>query len=145
MTEPTLELGAFNRSRNLYAVLSDRPSAAARERGPSPGAKIPPEPELANQFGVSRTVIRDAVRAPRSRPTLKEADGCRDPRSRRALRMQYLAVSQGRARRLTATRLHAQTRYNRRFPSSQCGFDPCHPLHAMVSALKSHRGTGQFR
>ena len=36
MTEATLELRAFNRSRNLYAVLSDRPSAAARDAGLAP-------------------------------------------------------------------------------------------------------------
>ncbi len=47
----------------------------------------------------------------------------------RALRVQHQAVSQGRSRRITVTRLRAHPRDNTRFPSSECGFDPRRPLH----------------
>lgn len=57
-----LTLDAVHRTPNLYEIVSDRLFAAIRDAHLPPGAKIPTERELAEQFGVSRTVIREAVR-----------------------------------------------------------------------------------
>ena len=62
MADEVLRLDAVDRRPNLYEIVSDRLLAAIREAGLTPGSKIPSERELGEQFGVSRTVIREAIR-----------------------------------------------------------------------------------
>ncbi|HZA03653.1 MAG TPA: FadR/GntR family transcriptional regulator [Propionibacteriaceae bacterium] len=62
MAEEQLRLDAVDRRPNLYEVVSDRLLAAIRQAGLTPGSKIPSERELGEQFGVSRTVVREAIR-----------------------------------------------------------------------------------
>lgn len=57
-----LRLDSVHRNPNLYQVVSARLSEAIKEAGLGPGDKIPSERELGEQFGVSRTVIREAIR-----------------------------------------------------------------------------------
>jgi GntR family transcriptional regulator, transcriptional repressor for pyruvate dehydrogenase complex len=61
MTDP-LNLDPVARTPRLSDVVSQRLLAAIREAGLQAGAKLPSERELGEQFGVSRTVIREAVR-----------------------------------------------------------------------------------
>lgn len=62
MVRPSLQLSAVGRSPSLYEVVSAQLVAAIREAGLAPGTRIPSERDLGEQFGVSRTVIREAVR-----------------------------------------------------------------------------------
>lgn len=62
MNDDALRLKAVDRGPSLYEVVSDRLGAAIREAKLEPGSKIPSERELGDQFGVSRTVIREAIR-----------------------------------------------------------------------------------
>lgn len=62
MTHDALILNTVDRHPNLYEVVSERLVAAIRDAKLPPGAKIPTERELGEQFGVSRTVIREAIR-----------------------------------------------------------------------------------
>src|SRR3712207_1667178 len=62
MPDEVLRLNAVDRGPNLYEIVSDRLLAAIREAGLTPGSRIPSERELGDQFGVSRTVIREAIR-----------------------------------------------------------------------------------
>lgn len=62
MTHDALVLNTVDRNPNLYEVVSERLVAAIRDAKLPPGAKIPTERELGDQFGVSRTVIREAIR-----------------------------------------------------------------------------------
>lgn len=57
-----LNLGRVSRTPRLSDIVSERLLAAIREAGLEPGSKLPSERELGDQFGVSRTVIREAVR-----------------------------------------------------------------------------------
>jgi GntR family transcriptional repressor for pyruvate dehydrogenase complex len=52
----------LERSPSLFEVVSQRLLEAIRERQLAPGSRIPSERDLGEQFGVSRTVIREAVR-----------------------------------------------------------------------------------
>lgn len=61
MTE-SLNFGPVARTPRLSDIVSDRLLAAIRDLGLEPGSKLPSERELGDQFGVSRTVIREAVR-----------------------------------------------------------------------------------
>jgi GntR family transcriptional repressor for pyruvate dehydrogenase complex len=56
-------LPALTRSTTLAAQVTDRLERLIRERRLQPGDRLPSERELAAQTGVSRTVIRDAVRS----------------------------------------------------------------------------------
>lgn len=58
----SLSLSAINRAPRLYETVSVQLVTAIREAGLTPGSKIPTERELCDQFGVSRTVIREAIR-----------------------------------------------------------------------------------
>ena len=60
--DSSLSLGRVDRTPRLSDVVSERLLAAIRDAHLSPGAKLPSERELGDQFGVSRTVIREAVR-----------------------------------------------------------------------------------
>src|SRR4028118_179934 len=62
MADEVLRLDAVDRRPNLYEIVSDRLVAAVRRAGLPPGSKIPSGRELGEQFGVSRTVIREAIR-----------------------------------------------------------------------------------
>lgn len=62
MAEPTLTFSALDRTPSLYVVVSERMLAAIQDSGLQPGSRLPSERELGDQFGVSRTVIREAVR-----------------------------------------------------------------------------------
>lgn len=53
---------SVDRSPRLYEVVSDQLVAAIREAGLEPGDRIPSERELCERFGVSRTVVREAIR-----------------------------------------------------------------------------------
>jgi len=57
-----LTLGPVERTPRLSDLVSERLLAAIREAHLPAGAKLPSERELGDQFGVSRTVIREAVR-----------------------------------------------------------------------------------
>lgn len=62
MEKSSLALSAISRSPSLYEAVSEQLLAAIREADLQPGAKIPSERELGERFGVSRTVIREAIR-----------------------------------------------------------------------------------
>lgn len=62
MADDALILNTLDRNPNLFEVVSERLVAAIREAKLPPGTKIPTERELGDQFGVSRTVIREAIR-----------------------------------------------------------------------------------
>lgn len=62
MTDRPLVLSAISRNPSLYETVSEQLLAAIREAGLQPGARIPSERELGERFGVSRTVIREAIR-----------------------------------------------------------------------------------
>ena len=62
VADPTLSFSTVDRSPSLYEVVSERLLAAIRDAGFPPGSKIPSERELGEQFGVSRTVVREAIR-----------------------------------------------------------------------------------
>jgi GntR family transcriptional repressor for pyruvate dehydrogenase complex len=57
-----LSLAPVERTPRLSDLVSDRLLSAVRDAHLPAGAKLPSERELAEQFGVSRTVIREAVR-----------------------------------------------------------------------------------
>jgi GntR family transcriptional repressor for pyruvate dehydrogenase complex len=57
-----LVLETIGRGPSLFELVSDQLLNAIRAADLSPGSKIPSERELGDQFGVSRTVIREAVR-----------------------------------------------------------------------------------
>src|SRR5918997_702888 len=75
MAEEQLRLDAVDRRPNLYEVVSDRLLAAIRQAGLTPGSKIPSERELGEQFGVSRTVVREAIRHPAANGVLEARSG----------------------------------------------------------------------
>lgn len=58
----SLSLSAVTRSPRLYETVSDALLRAIRDADLAPGTRIPTERELCEQFGVSRTVIREAIR-----------------------------------------------------------------------------------
>lgn len=58
----SLVLETIGRGPSLFELVSDQLLTAIRAANLAPGAKIPSERELGDQFGVSRTVIREAVR-----------------------------------------------------------------------------------
>jgi GntR family transcriptional repressor for pyruvate dehydrogenase complex len=57
-----LNLDRVSRTPRLSDIVSERLLAAIRDAGLEPGSKLPSERELGDQFGVSRTVIREAIR-----------------------------------------------------------------------------------
>ena len=61
MTE-VLARGDRGSSHRLSDELADRLLDVIREQGLQPGDRLPSERELGEQFGVSRTVVREAVR-----------------------------------------------------------------------------------
>ena len=59
--------GIAVKKENLYEVIADRIEGMILDNRLHPGDKLPSEPELAESFGVSRNVMREAMKA------LKEA------------------------------------------------------------------------
>lgn len=75
MKDSQLEINAIGRNPNLYELVSEQLSAAIREAGLAPGARIPSERDLGEQFGVSRTVIREAIRHLAAKGVLETRSG----------------------------------------------------------------------
>ncbi len=75
MNDASLSLDPVARTPRLSDVVSERLLAAIREAHLPPGAKLPSERELGDQFGVSRTVIREAVRDLAARGILEVRSG----------------------------------------------------------------------
>lgn len=75
MTEASLNLDRVDRTPRLSDVVSERLLAAIHDAKLEPGAKLPSERELGDQFGVSRTVIREAIRHLAARGVLDVRSG----------------------------------------------------------------------
>lgn len=75
MKNEKLSVSAVDRSPSLYEVVSDRLLAAIHEARLPPGSKIPSERELGEQFGVSRTVVREAIRHLAAKGVLETQSG----------------------------------------------------------------------
>jgi GntR family transcriptional regulator, transcriptional repressor for pyruvate dehydrogenase complex len=71
----SLELKAVTRNPSLYEAVSEQLLTAIRGADLSPGARIPSERELGEQFGVSRTVIREAIRHLAAKGVLEVVSG----------------------------------------------------------------------
>jgi GntR family transcriptional repressor for pyruvate dehydrogenase complex len=71
----SLNLDRVDRTPRLSDVVSDKLLAAIRDAHLAPGAKLPSERELGDQFGVSRTVIREAIRHLAARGVLDVRSG----------------------------------------------------------------------
>jgi GntR family transcriptional repressor for pyruvate dehydrogenase complex len=107
-----------------------------------PGARLPPERKLADEFGVSRTVIRDAVKTldglglldVRHRVGTFVADVGLDTVARQL--SSYLAVNQHTARSLLEVRLVLETA-TARWAATRCDGDGARRLSEMLTDLKS--------
>src|SRR6202047_2258322 len=55
------------RSSRLYEQIVQQVEESIRKGALKPGDQLPPERELAQQFGVSRTAVREAVKALREK------------------------------------------------------------------------------
>lgn len=75
MTEGSLNLGRVDRTPRLSDLVSERLLAAIRDAKLQPGTKLPSERELGDQFDVSRTVIREAIRHLAARGVLDVRSG----------------------------------------------------------------------
>jgi GntR family transcriptional repressor for pyruvate dehydrogenase complex len=75
MTDEPLVLNTVGRNPNLYQTVSDQLLAAIRAAGLAPGSKIPSERELGEQFGVSRTVVRESIRHLAAKGVLETQSG----------------------------------------------------------------------
>lgn len=75
MSGKPLVLSAISRNSSLYETVSENLLAAIRDAGLGPGSKIPSERELGEQFGVSRTVIREAIRHLAAKGVLEVVSG----------------------------------------------------------------------
>jgi DNA-binding FadR family transcriptional regulator len=75
VTEPPLNLDRVHRTPRLSDVVSERLLAAIRDAKLPPGSRLPSERELGDQFGVSRTVVREAVRNLSARGVLNVRSG----------------------------------------------------------------------
>jgi GntR family transcriptional repressor for pyruvate dehydrogenase complex len=62
VTDKPLVLNTIRRNPSLYETVSEQLLQAIRDADLVPGSKLPSERELGEQFGVSRTVIREAIR-----------------------------------------------------------------------------------
>ncbi len=71
----SLDLKAVSRNPSLYETVSEQLLAAIRSAKLEPGARIPSERELGERFGVSRTVIREAIRHLAAKGVLEVVSG----------------------------------------------------------------------
>lgn len=74
MTDP-LRLDAITRPPSLVDEVSDRLVSAVTQSGLRAGDRLPSERELGEQFGVSRTVIREAIRQLTAKGVLETRPG----------------------------------------------------------------------
>jgi len=75
-----LQSGAIEpieRERRLYERVVDKVLLLISSGAWKPGFRLPPERELSEAFGVSRTVVREAVKALEARGVLESATGSR--------------------------------------------------------------------
>lgn len=63
------------KKENLYEVIADRIEKMILDNRLHPGDKLPSEPELAESFGVSRNVIREAMKALKERDLIVQRNG----------------------------------------------------------------------
>jgi DNA-binding FadR family transcriptional regulator len=71
----SLDLRAVSRNPSLYETVSEQLLAAIRSAQLVPGARLPSERELGERFGVSRTVIREAIRHLAAKGVLEVVSG----------------------------------------------------------------------
>jgi len=71
----SLKLNAVARNPSLYESVSEQLLSAIRDAQLRPGDRIPSERELGEQFGVSRTVIREAIRHLAAKGVLEVVSG----------------------------------------------------------------------
>lgn len=71
----SLDLKAVARNPSLYETVSEQLLTAIRGAELKPGARIPSERELGERFGVSRTVIREAIRHLAAKGVLEVVSG----------------------------------------------------------------------
>ena len=75
MTDEPLLLSAIDRNPNLFVQVSEQLLAAIREAKLEPGSRIPSERDLGERFGVSRTVVREAIRHLAAKGVLEARSG----------------------------------------------------------------------
>lgn len=63
------------KKENLYEVIADRIEGMILDNRLQPGDKLPSEPELAESFGVSRNVMREAMKALKERDLIVQRNG----------------------------------------------------------------------
>lgn len=67
--------GIAVKKENLYEVIADRIEGMILDNRLHPGDKLPSEPELAESFGVSRNVMREAMKALKERDLIVQRNG----------------------------------------------------------------------
>jgi GntR family transcriptional repressor for pyruvate dehydrogenase complex len=127
--------------RNLKAAAIERIKQYLLVHRLRPGDRLPPERKLAEEFGVSRTVIRDAVKTldglgldVRHRVGTFVADVGLDTVARQL--SSYLAVNQHTARSLLEVRLVLETA-TARWAATRCNGDKGQRLSEMLKELKA--------
>jgi GntR family transcriptional repressor for pyruvate dehydrogenase complex len=75
MSEPTHAFRAIKRVQSLSDRVADQLTEAILSRQLNPGDLLPPERELGDKFGVSRTVVREAVRSLAARGLVRVTSG----------------------------------------------------------------------
>lgn len=63
------------KKENLYELIADRIEGMILDNRLHPGDKLPSEPELAESFGVSRNVMREAMKALKERDLIVQRNG----------------------------------------------------------------------
>lgn len=63
------------KKENLYEVIAGRIEQMILDNRLQPGDKLPSEPELAERFGVSRNVLREAMKALKERDLIVQRNG----------------------------------------------------------------------
>src|ERR671918_1178462 len=68
-------IGRLDREPRLYEKLADKILELISSGAWKPGFRLPPERELSEAFGVSRTVVREAIKALEARGVLESTTG----------------------------------------------------------------------
>jgi GntR family transcriptional repressor for pyruvate dehydrogenase complex len=74
-SENPLAIEPLEREQRLYERVVEKVLALVANNTWKPGHRLPPERELAEAFGVSRTVVREAVKALEARGVLESGTG----------------------------------------------------------------------